>query len=237
MGHPPWTRDELILALDLYFKEPSARGSKSHPAVLELSQILNRLPIRPDAGNDATYRNPNGVGLKLSNFLQYDPGYSGVGMKHGNKLEAVIWDEFANDLQKLSDVAQAIITNAMSLPRVNADEATDDEDEASEGRILTRAHKIRERNQDLVSKKKSTVLERTGKLECEVCGFDFSERYGELGRGFVECHHTKPVSTLKPNERTKIKDLAIVCANCHRMLHRVKPWMSIEELRLCINEN
>ncbi|MCG7865449.1 MAG: hypothetical protein JAY74_03645 [Candidatus Thiodiazotropha taylori] len=139
--------------------------------------------------------------------------------------------------KKLSDVAQAIIINAVSLPKVIVDEATDENDEASEGRILTRVHKMRERNQGLVSKKKSRVLERTGKLECEVCGFDFSERYGELGYGFAECHNTKLVSTLKPDVRTKIKDLAIVCANCHRMLHRVKPWISIEELRCDINND
>ncbi|MEW8459446.1 MAG: HNH endonuclease [Candidatus Thiodiazotropha endolucinida] len=152
-------------------------------------------------------------------------------MKHGNQLEAVVWDEFANDRQRLSDVAQAIISNAASLSSPEAEGFILDDEEASEGRVLTRVHKMRERDQGLVAKKKSRVLEKTGKLECEVCGFDFSEKYGALGHGFAECHHTKPVSSLKPGEKTKLSDLAVVCANCHRMLHRAKPWISIEELR------
>ncbi len=234
MKHPPWTRDELILALDLYFRIPAARGSKNHPAVIELSDLLNRLPLRAHAGSDATYRNPNGVGLKLSNFLQYDPGYTGVGMKHGNKLEAVIWDEFADDHQRLSDVAQAIISNAAPLSSPDTEGLIGGDEEAAEGRILTRTHMMRERDQGLVAKKKARVLEKTGKLACEVCGFDFGERYGELGAGFAECHHTMPVSSLKPGEKTRLSDLAIVCANCHRMLHR-RTWLSIDELKQVIN--
>lgn len=230
MKHPPWTRDELILALDLYFKEPSARGSKTHPAVIELSELLNRLPIRPPTDSDATYRNPNGVGLKLSNFLQYDPDYKGVGMKHGNKLEAVVWDEYADDPIRLAQVAKAIRLNADTVHHADTGGQQGD-DEALEGKLLTRAHKMRERDQGLAKKKKAQVFENTGKLECEVCGFDFSAKYGELGEGFAECHHTKPLSTLKPGEKTKLSDLAVVCANCHRMLHRAKPWISIEELK------
>ncbi|MEW8195555.1 MAG: HNH endonuclease [Candidatus Thiodiazotropha sp.] len=235
MKHPPWTRDELILALDLYFKEPSARGSKTHPAVIELSELLNRLPIRPPIDSDATYRNPNGVGLKLSNFLQYDPDYKGVGMKHGNKLEAVVWDEFANGHDRLSQVAKAIRLNA-DTPQHAHTGGQQGDDEALEGRILTRVHKTRERDQGLAKKKKAKVIKSTGKLKCEVCGFDFSEKYGELGEGFAECHHTKPLSTLIPGEKTKLSDLAVVCANCHRMLHRAKPWLSIDDLKKTISD-
>jgi hypothetical protein len=64
MARQDWTRDELILALDLYFKEPHARGSKSHPAVHELSEILNSLPIHSREIRGAVFRNPNGVGMK-----------------------------------------------------------------------------------------------------------------------------------------------------------------------------
>ncbi len=60
--------------------------------------------------------------------------------------------------------------------------------EASEGRVLTRVHQARERNQSIVKKKKTAVLSDTGKLECEACGFDFQEVYGDLGQDFAECH-------------------------------------------------
>lgn len=74
------------------------------------------------------------------------------------------------------------------------------------------------------------MLKDTGALRCEACGFDFEEAYGEVGKGFAECHHTRPVSELRPDQGTRLADLAILCANCHRMLHRRRPWLSAEGL-------
>jgi putative restriction endonuclease len=70
-----------------------------------------------------------------------------------------------------------------------------------------------------------------GQLFCEVCGFDYAARYGELGDGFIEAHHRVPWSELNENTLTRIVDLAMVCANCHRMLHRRTPWLAVDELR------
>jgi HNH endonuclease len=100
-----------------------------------------------------------------------------------------------------------------------------------EGRILIKTHLVRERNQALVKKKKEAVLSTTGALACEVCRFDFLETYGELGRGFAECHHLNPLALLAKTIETKLEDLAIVCANCHRMLHRGKLWKTIAQLK------
>jgi predicted HNH restriction endonuclease len=95
----------------------------------------------------------------------------------------------------------------------------------------TRKHLVRERNQALVMKKKRAVLSTTGTLTCEVCRFDFLETYAELGRGFAECHHLTPLALLTETTETRLEDLAIVCANCHRMLHRGKPWKTIAQLK------
>ena len=67
-----------------------------------------------------------------------------------------------------------------------------------------------------------------------MCGFDFKDKYGELGEGFAECHHTIPVSELKDNQKTTLSDLSILCANCHRMIHRASSkgiTLSIDELK------
>ena len=106
----------------------------------------------------------------------------------------------------------------------------DPEEEASEGKILTRMHRSRERNNSIVKKKKRHVLESEGVLRCEACGFDFEEAYGELGHGFAECHHLVPLADLAPGSKTRLSDLAILCANCHRMIHR-QGGLSIEELQ------
>ena len=73
---------------------------------------------------------------------------------------------------------------------------------------------------------------------CMVCGFNYEEVYGEHGKDFIEVHHVKPLSTLdKAVEIDPEKDLAPVCANCHRMLHRKRDHvLSIEELKAILKK-
>jgi 5-methylcytosine-specific restriction protein A len=61
-----------------------------------------------------------------------------------------------------------------------------------------------------------------------ICGFDFAIKYGDLGAGFIEAHHILPLAAGPAT--TRLPDLALVCSNCHRMLHRAKPWMTPEQL-------
>lgn len=104
--------------------------------------------------------------------------------------------------------------------------------EAMEGRILLRLHRIKERKPRMIRHKKQVVLAATGRLICEVCDFDFVSFYGkQLGEGFAECHHRIPLAELVEESLTRLEDLAIVCANCHRMLHRSQPMVSVEQLR------
>jgi 5-methylcytosine-specific restriction endonuclease McrA len=57
--------------------------------------------------------------------------------------------------------------------------------------------------------------------KCQVCGLVFEERYGKLGEEFAEAHHRVPLGKLRENVKTRLEDLATVCANCHRMLHKM----------------
>lgn len=234
MAKVDWVRDELILALDVYFSEPKAIGSKTHPAVFELSALLRSMPIYPLAYRKPTFRNANGVGMKLSNFLRFDPSYSGKGLGSGNEIEREVWEEFANDRKRLSKVAAAIREAAASKVPIVEQEPEEDEMDAPEGKLLTQLHKRRERSRKLVARKKEQVLHKTNKLACEGCGFDFFERYGEVGKGFIECHHILPISAMGDLHRTKLEHLVVVCSNCHRMIHRRRPWLSIEELRAAL---
>ena len=107
----------------------------------------------------------------------------------------------------------------------------DEESAFPEGREKFRQHRYRERDGKIVQRAKAQRLAKTGKLECEVCQLDFARRYGERGRGFIEAHHKLPVSLLDGAKRTKVEDLALVCSNCHRMLHRGQPLLTVEQLR------
>lgn len=113
---------------------------------------------------------------------------------------------------------------------------TADDDEFAEGKKSLKEHIIRERNQLLITKAKKRFKEsHNGKLYCEACGFDFTEKYGELGEGFIEAHHIKPISQMMPNEKTKIEDIVMLCSNCHSMIHRKKPWLCKSDLKKLIN--
>lgn len=231
--NPKWNRDELILALHLYKQINPALISSKNPDIIALSNLLNSLPIHARSNRDVKFRNANGVSMKLSNFLRFDPNYDGVGLQRGAKLEDEVWNEFADEPQRLEATASAIqaVAPLVSPPADDIDFDIEQEDEFPEGRVLTLSHKRRERNPKASKEKKRSVMERMGVLECEVCSFDFQVAYGDIGYGFAECHHRIPLSELTSSRITRLEDLSIVCANCHRMLHRIRPWKTIEELR------
>jgi 5-methylcytosine-specific restriction protein A len=217
----------LVLALDLYLREGR---TPTRASVEALSDLLRHFPIEPELADDPRFRNPSGVQLKIYNFAAIDPSDPGVGMSHGGRGDQDVWDEFASDPARLAKVAEAIRDNYPAPVAPMAVDPDEDFSEAPEGALLTRVHRGRERNRKLVSTKKKQSVQASGALKCEGCGFDFAEVYGDRGDGFIECHHIVPVSNLKPGARTKVQDLALVCANCHRMIHRRAPWLSMDEL-------
>jgi predicted HNH restriction endonuclease len=110
--------------------------------------------------------------------------------------------------------------------------AAEGEDERAfrEGRVLYRLHLLRERSQALVRAVRARALDEHGRLFCGACRFNLAAQYGRLGEGYVECHHTRPVSDTAEAEKTDPADVALVCSNCHRMIHRKRPWPGLGEL-------
>lgn len=236
--NPKWYRDEIILALDLYFKLNRKDISANNPAVIELSELLNKLPIHNKSVLTEKFRNPNGVSLKLCNFLAIDPEYSGKGMQSYSALDYQIFNEFANHKDILSNIAfkiKSILNDALLAELNNIENEEFDNYGGKEGQTLYKYHKYKERNKALVSKKKKSFLAKHKHLFCEICGFDYTDIYGELGEGFMECHHILPLSEVDEEKETKLEDLSLVCANCHRMLHR-KMGTTIGGLKKIITE-
>lgn len=115
-------------------------------------------------------------------------------------------------------------------------DADDDELSGFEGslRVSFKAHRRRERA--LRAAKISAALAAGGgRLVCEVpgCRFDFLSVYGEIGRNFAHVHHKLALAE-RPATGTKttLNDLAIVCANCHAMIHRDGGCREIDALIL-----
>jgi 5-methylcytosine-specific restriction protein A len=238
--NPPWTRDELILALELYMRNPVSPPSKSSVEVQELSATLNKLGVALGFAENNKFRNANGVYMKMMNFRRFDPEYTAtgkVGLTRGNRDEKEVWREFSQDKARLVNVAHAI-RQAITLPSEGTLDFDDEGiTEAEEGRLLTRLHRRRERSRKLVEQRKLKALEELGRLRCEACSFDFEERYGSRGKGFIEAHHTKPVETLVEGSKTKLEDLALLCANCHRMVHATRPWLTVNELQRLLGKS
>lgn len=105
-----------------------------------------------------------------------------------------------------------------------------------EGKLRLITHLKRERNASIVEMKKRNVLDKTGALKCEACGFDFKVFYGEHGKESCEVHHLVPLHESDGIVKTELNDLAIVCSNCHRIIHRINPMPSIQDFAKIIRE-
>jgi 5-methylcytosine-specific restriction enzyme A len=227
--NPDWTRDELILALDFYLSHRPSFPGKTSKAIAGLSLLVREVAGRLGIRGDAAFRNENGVYMKLMNFRRLDPAFIALGKKGlrgGNVLELQIWKEFAHRPKHCAEIAAAI----KAALEVEGEDRLEDDEEGEEGGVLTRLHKSKERDKRLVRRKKKAALEKHGRLACEACGFDFQDSYGSRGDGFIECHHTRPLHTLTGKIKTKLSELALLCANCHRMIHR-RPWCTVQQLR------
>lgn len=225
-GNPKWTRDEIIIALDLYFDSLDKLPSASDDRVIELSQLLRSLPYHDQAARKASFRNPDGVSFKLQNLRQVA---TGKGLGNVSEMDRAVWNEFKDypkGAKRLANLIKAGIDVA-----ANEEVASDTELEFVEGRTVTEAHKRRERNPNL---RKKLIINRRNKgaLKCEIC--DCAEPPAPFGESLFEAHHTIPLAT-GSERRTKLIDMALLCANCHRMLHRAisleKRWIKIQEAR------
>ena len=226
-GNPHWTRDETILALDLFFdlggKIPSGRDNR----IQELSELLQSLPYHDKGVRKPSFRNPDGVAFKLQNLRKVA---TGKGLGNVSETDRQVWLEFENKRKIVKSLANLIRrVAAVSEP------AADDDDgvEFVEGKLITQLHKRRERN----SKLRAKLLlsrKRKGKIFCEMCGIFPISTNPTISDAQFEVHHLIPLST-RISEITRLSETVLLCASCHRLLHRAiavqRRWLSIEEAR------
>jgi predicted HNH restriction endonuclease len=125
----------------------------------------------------------------------------------------------------------ALLSNVLSA------ENDEDQNFFPEGAEKYKLHISKERNRKLVELAKEKYRATDPKMKCQVCRFSFADCYGDLGKDYIEAHHVFPISDLTKETLTKIEDLAMVCSNCHRMLHRRRPWLSTRELKMLLPLN
>ncbi len=141
-------------------------------------------------------------------------------------LATVNWAIPASGTSLVGPVAEAVeaLWQATTGAATSSPEALDAGMSALEGQIKHRmvAHRRRERALRDEKIRQSRAAHPNGQLVCEVphCDFDFRERYGELGDGYAQVHHLRLLADADKPVRTRLEDLAVVCANCHAMIHR-----------------
>ena len=91
-------------------------------------------------------------------------------------------------------------------------------------------HMRLERRPELAKRKKADMLAIKSHLECEACDTDFRRIYGDQAQACYEAHHDVPLAKRGVGP-TKVSDLKILCANCHRAIHRTEPMMRVEAFR------
>ncbi|RFU84640.1 HNH endonuclease [Streptomyces triticagri] len=242
MQSPTWTEDELILACALVVRNDWREYRRDDREVLELSELLRSLPLHPpEARALPEFRSPGSVSRKTTDFATNHPHYRGERTRCGEPTRRTI-RAFLQRPSDMLNAADALATGIGSgelyhVPQ-QADEADRELYSAIEGRLLVRWATYRERDPQLRRRKMEAARRRGEALRCSVCSFDFERTYGSLGDGYIEIHHVTPLHIAGPSE-TRLSDLALLCANCHRMCHRSRPgesWRTPDMLRDEMNQ-
>ena len=149
------------------------------------------------------------------------------GIESKDLIRLNIWNRFADFF--LSEFKQSISTTSSLISELSN---SNPELSAMEGELKLISHLVKERDRKIVNEKKQQALSNNT-LFCEACSFSFAATYHAT---FIECHHLTPISEGGVRE-TKLEDLALVCANCHRMLHLKfdGQYLQIDQLKNRIN--
>lgn len=195
------------------------RTGKIHNGVFARGVVV-REPYKNDQGTRL-------VGLSLSSFLPLGselPRFAIVAKAEYDKP----WTPMASGNVIPVPILTAIQSLWLAPPNLHepAQETNNDwyaeEMFGIEGEAFRRLVVHRRRERELRERKITDTLGKNGRLVCEVpgCGFDFAHVYGEIGVGYAQVHHLHPLWQSGEGRKTHLSDLAIVCANCHAMIHR-----------------
>jgi 5-methylcytosine-specific restriction protein A len=234
LDRPDWTRDELILACALAESNGWQQVYDTDPRAKELSQLLQSPVIHPFPRHP-DFRNPAGVGQKTRNIVDRHPDHDGS-QSNGNRLDKEVLDDFLADpagmramAARVRELFTAADASSPELPDLDPVDIV-----AGEGGVALRAHLRRERDPKLRRSKLADTKKRGLPVACEVCSFDYAQTYGAHGLDYIECHHRVPLH-VTGETKTRLGDLALLCSNCHRMIHRSKRWLTVEELKQLVD--
>lgn len=225
-GNPKWTRDETLLALDLYLQCTGSVPGPKDPRVIKLSEIIQALPIHVGGDRKASFRNPDGVAFKMQNLRQIA---TGQGLGNVSATDREVWADYGDRPEEVHRLAELIkAEKGQELPLFAVDEVF------KEGRILTAVHLRRERK-PLLRRKLLKNRRELGALKCDVCGDGPKVNSEKFDDATFEVHHRRPLAHGDGEKETRLQDVALLCASCHRLIHRMmsveRRWIDVTDLQ------
>lgn len=214
MAGPGFTRDEVILALDALYRSSEAYPTGSSSEMIELSALLNRLPIHPNETRRVDFRTASGIAKQLERFKRGLT--SNKYHYHVGELFYQIAFEYEGKLDSLHATARSIRNNE---PYYSTRFGNIYEDVGfPEGVLLGHLHQV-------VEKRDGSKVPCT--KDCEICGLTPEMCYAPCGI-LLEQHLL--VSPIDMNGRRKYtsEDFITVCPTCHVALHKYRPWLNKE---------
>jgi len=230
-GNPNWTREEIILALDLYLDCDGHIPSGEDQRVRELSEVLRAFPYHSLAARKPSFRNPDGVAFKLQNLRQVA---TGKGLGNVSRADRAVWEELGSDPKRTKELAQLIKAGIQVVNEVREDSPA--YEVFAEGRVVTETHLRRERDPQLRDR---LLADRRSKsaLKCEMCGREPDVSDAVLSESIFEAHHIIPLSA-GGERKTKLSDMALLCACCHRIIHKAiairGSWLSVKQAKALV---
>ncbi len=228
-----WVSEEILLVCDLLYRNGWKVPYTVDANLQELSQLLRLSSRHPLEARDDAFRSPGSVRRKAWDIVTGLPSYEGKPTK-GSHLDRIVLNQFLDNPTEMKMITAAIKTAIRREGEVGQPLPDDEfEYEGVEGKLLYNRHRSRERDPKL-RKDKILATSRAGlPIACGVCSFDFAAVYGIRGHNYIEVHHVLPLH-VSGETRTKISDLALLCSNCHRMIHRGNPWLTPAELSILV---
>ncbi|WP_375400105.1 HNH endonuclease [uncultured Amnibacterium sp.] len=212
-----WTEDEVLLVADAVDRADWTGVRATSEVATKLSDLLRGARIHPLEGRPDDFRSSSSVQRKAEDIRTLHPDYTGVPTRGGSLTAAVVerWLHDPAAGRRDAAVARRLMESGEAL-----DPAIDQDAEASEGRLIAAWVRRRERDPAIRRRKLEHIAETGRPRDCEVCGFNFDRVYGaDHAVGYVEVHHVVPLH-VSGLTSTRLDDLVLLCANCHRMLHR-----------------
>lgn len=211
---PSFTRDEVILALDVLYSSKRGGVTENTAEIKELSLLLNRLPIHPAENRRADFRSPAGIARQV--MLYRLSRNKGKKEPNVGPLFFEVALEYEDRTDELHSIVEAIRKNEAAFHSLFGSPLEDDG--FPEGILLGHLHR-------LIEQRDGAKL--ATKDYCEVCSIRPALCYRDSGQ-LLRNHLLVAPTLMNDSKRYGADSFLTVCPTCHAALHRCRPWRTKE---------